>query len=600
MAQSIDAYYIETPVIPNKITASENQIKIGLSTKKISIGFAEQGYIQVGNGNIDDNNTVVEGDGFIFFDKLFVASNNPAANEFYSSDIVPVVDGVSSASIYKNYLEIAESIVFALRSDSELNALFDFWYGYEDYISSGTTYQYALVYIRAKIYTAELDLTTNFTATNTTQGNDFVINGKCYNLPYQDTSDPSDLGPIPNADAFITNGYATYKGDDMYDFGFYLDLYCAQAEYGTISTAQDMYGLGYIQQLTIPYNNKAIDNIHNIDLSGIIKNYVSTEVVNGKTTWYTNTSIAAYGFDYGVYYPQVNNIPRNFKMGTVFNLYSLNSALPKTVVNSKPEYYNWLYDTSFTKYMELEEDIVLSFFKADSERSYIKIGIDFQDGTYSYETYSYNLPVYETFSNYAPTAWHITGLSSDASYKGVHHIKLLWSYIKEQILVGDNKDKVPYSITIIVTDASNNIQLNTKLYFRRETINNNRINVAFLNDMGGFENYVFTGEVETTMKRKTNAFIKEQTVNTNVDYITATRSVDFSKVLKVSSQPLRDAEFSNLIELCKSAQIYIIDDNSDFIFTAVNNVSYSNKTLEDLAVVELEIYDALSENSITQ
>jgi hypothetical protein len=223
-------------------------------------------------------------------DLTFYAKDVPDRSSYFLTSVLD--DGSTN-----NATEIATSIAEAL-SSTILNRLY--------YIRSENQY----VYIQARENNGKLD----FTSDNVTISGNITLTTTQY-------------------------GIAQYDGSIVANYSLWTDILVQQnLQYGATPNTSNFLKQASIE---LPYN--AVDNQHKFDLAPVLRNFVSTPLIDfNATNFFTLPSmIAAYYCSYGERYPLIeNSLTKKRRVK--------GSTTPKYVINSSLE---WEVDNDLTDYV---------------------------------------------------------------------------------------------------------------------------------------------------------------------------------------------------------------------------------------------------------
>ncbi len=484
----------------------------------------------------------------------FESSAEPKINEFYSVDTIPA----------RTVNDVADSIAFAM------NANFSFRQRFYAVSSSNEVIIQALEY------------------------------GSKWDIRFNRLTIGSALGVSSNNDS-----NDNYRGQSFKDYAITGDLYIGSSgDFGSNLNRTNSY------RVSIMENAFSADNNYYFDVSGIIKNYISTPTPTlGATSMEKmNDALVNYYIVFFEKYDEFrNNYRRNFLKGHTSVKWGLNSSLDYLDVNDLTGYtfdnsstylqsgatlISYLTTSPSTKYVYPDvSNEFLSFLYYNGNGSqltgltfYFNVNTNYQDGTSSFNQFQ----IANRTINSTDGGLYCANVSPGLIFTGNTNGGLIM----------DN-----YEVQLYISGISGSYQVGeSKNYkFINDCVDNGQ-EITFLNSLNGWDSLLFNGETETTIERKSTTF--RRTIGytpTSTDKVNITSSIDFNKSYKLYSGSLNKEHIDWITtELSKSSDIRI---NIDDELIPINIISLDPTPLitnNDLFQLFIEYRYSKDENFITQ
>lgn len=537
---------------PANLTAAENPITYQIRTATSSIGQRAEMNIMIGGTGttISDGNRITFAIESPFeYTQTFYAKGFPnKSNYFLASELTNEI-GVKVGN--NSQAEIAQSLADALQQDAVLPKVY--YISYDGDIT---------INIKAK------EVGEKFTLANkvTRQGVYIYLNN-------------------------LTIGVNGFDGQQVDNYSIYTELFLNNNRLQYPDTGSSINYLR-IAELELPFNQ---NNVHNFDMSKILKNYVYSNRPEYDFTGYTilPDMMKPYFVRYGEKYPLVANTntkKKRFK-GTDNVKWIINSALDHYEVNNMSGYtettnYKFLSNSPNPKLIQRASQEFLYFIveKDLGETLDVRGDLYFYDGTTS---------TGQTFIEISTGTTNAGGV-----------LMLNLSYDKLGLAAyetsGSTIRKIKRAVFAVYKGGT---QYTESRAYRFEIEDKPRkFGIVFQNKLGGYDSFDFIGIVERTIDRSSGTYTVP--INYNQDgsagqgfKSTATFDTKVTNKLVMNSGWIDLEHFEWLKELLESNDVYSYT-TSNQNYLNVDAFKYNRSSLDDLYEVEITVTQTIYENSV--
>ena len=396
------------------------------------------------------------------------------------------------------------------------------------------------------------------------------------------------------------SGIAYYDGQLTANYSLYTELFILNGiEYGDTLTTGDYQR---ILELELPFNKT---NIHQFDLSSSIKNFVSTPKFDFGLTGFTYLSnwLCSYYCKYGEKYPLIQNTNTKKKRykGEIDKGYAVNSALNFEDPNSMNIYFGtsgitgvnnvkFLNTAGNTKYSHRDAQELMTFVLPKN---------------YLYATAVYgNIYLYDGSIYNNVKLFDITTTGNTINFGGATVIMV--GYDDMGLSTYESQSKIR-KVDIQVKQFSGSTWVSyteVKSYLLEIDEQPDNYNVVFLNKLGTYETYAFTGERIDTADISRDLYQKPYTLSPNGSaslgfQYNSTIDTNYTKTFTINTGIIDSLAFDYLQGLLQSNRIYHYDDVHQVYLNVIGQqVSKSTNTNE--YSVQVQFKETIIENNVNQ
>ena len=397
-----------------------------------------------------------------------------------------------------------------------------------------------------------------------------------------------------------------YQNQNKKDWAVWCDLYVNGR--GDMGNTIDRNYAEYVTSFEFSYKR---DNNYVVDCSGAVKNYLSTPTpaVDSATMTYLSGSTANYFLVFGQKYDEfLNNYRRKFLHGQTSVHWLFNSSLPFDNYNSLSSYtfnnstvalsgnnrksYLTNQPSSKQTYIFGKEYLSILYEDAatipDQINLYFNVDVNYVDGTV--DAGEFNIQTTDVL--YSGGCWTANvsadQMFTDTTYNG----KLIKSYTVRL-----------YKFTLVgVADNDLLIGKEQEYVIAHDCESEGLQNIMWRNSLGGWDTFVFNGELSSDIDRKITLFnyvlpLNYQRNYTNYVSYQSVDSVDFEKTYEAHTGFIDKNHFDWLVEIFKSSDVRILE-NDEWKRIIIKKGDAKANTNEDLFKLSLTYVYALPENYI--
>ena len=537
---------------PSNLTASENPISYEIRTATSSVGiYAEMNIIIAGTGTtISDGNAIQFALTSPFeYTQTFYAKGFPNKSNYFLASILTNEVGVNVGT--NTQAEIAQSLADSLQQDSVIPKVY-----YISYDGDVT------INLKAKEVGEKLTLANRVTRTGI-----YIV--------------------LDNVNVGV-NGY---DGQQVDNYSIYTEVFLNNNRLQYPNTGSS-YNYLRVAELELPFSQ---NNVHNFDISKILKNFVYSNRPSYDFTGYTilPDMMKPYFVRYGEKYPLVANTntkKKRFK-GTDDVKWVINSALGHYEKNNMSGYtestnYKFLSNSPNPKLIQRASQEYLYFVvdKDLGETIDVRGDLYFYDGT----------------SSTGQTFFEISTGTTNAG--GVLMLNL--SYDKLGLAAyevsGTTVRKIKRAEFAVYKGG---VQYTESRAYRFEIEDKPRkFGVVFQNKLGGYDSFDFIGIVERSVNRTSGTYTIPIGYNQDGSAgqgfkSTAKFDTKVTNKLVMNSGWIDLDHFEWLKELLESNDVYsYTTDNQNYL--NVDSFKYMRSSLDDLYEIEITVTQTIYENSI--
>lgn len=384
-------------------------------------------------------------------------------------------------------------------------------------------------------------------------------------------------------------GVDAFQGSLVNEYSIYADVYVGDGklEYGEELSAGTYNNFTTIE---LPFNKRT--NIHQFDVSQVMKNFVHTPKIDLTFTGFTvlPTMMRPFYLRYGEKYPLVanENTKKKRQKGETDFKWVINSALEWEQPNNMDDYITggtFLTNAPNPLQIQRNQTNFLYFvLPKDYGQTLNLVGdIEFYDGTSSSGI---------TFFNISTGTTNIGGVYAlNVSYDTLG----LLNYESS----GNTKIK---RVTFSVNDDSG-AYTESRIYRFEIDEQPRKFGVSFENKLGGTDTFDFIGVVENSIDRTIKSYTVPREITSNGSSpqgfkSNATYDTKITKNIVVNSGWIDQDHFDWLIELLSSNNIYSYSEPNQNYLNLVD-FSYIKSSLDDLFEIEITFTHTIFENNIT-
>jgi len=555
-----------TVVEPSTILASENPIMLSIATAIFD------GNSDVSETTLTIQSGITSGYRIVFnltspveYTATFYAKSFPNKINYFLSNTL--TDSGNNYIKNNNNNEIADSLAQVLQDDIIINSNY--------YINVSSN----VVTLVAKTSSSRFDITTS-NVTTYNAANAVVTTGVTLTV--------------------VENGSDYYEGDILDNYNIFSEVYGSKTniEYGTTLST----GLFDRQtELQLPYQK---DNIMKFDFSEICKSFVHTPKPDYELSGFTTitTYMQPFFFKYGEIYPLIANTNTNKKRlkGTTGYKWVCNAALDYEQENSMSGYTGttlstylrnvpFLTNSPTVKQASREQRELLYFIvpkNLNQGTLAVKGDIVFWDGT---------TLASQTF---------ITISTGSTNFGGAFCVNVSFDILGLDVIESSN-NKLIKQLNIGVysgTGTTRNVtELKSFAYDLEERTN--RVGISWLNKLGTFDSFDFTGLAENGLDRTSKSYTIARDINLDGSLnkgfkYNATYDTAVTKKLTVNSGWINSQTFDWLMELINSNEVYVYSNDYDN-YVNITGFKYSKSSNDTLYNLELQFNETISQNNIT-
>lgn len=403
--------------------------------------------------------------------------------------------------------------------------------------------------------------------------------GKRYNLNFI-SSDPDIQG------ISATNSSNWNRAQTLKDYSVYIDVYVnSSGTYADLTSRNASIKVGSVE---IDYQK---NNSYDFDVSSFVQPYCKTSIPTiGASTFQSDTGATTNVYCvFGELYDEFsNNFRKGFPIGQTSIVWVHNSALKYSEINNLSAYTvssttplgtnrKFLTNSPSVKETYSNQKEFLSVI-ADGSSNFacgVRGTILYYDGSTS------------SYVNKLNTAFSTGGHKiADVSYS---NLGFTGSTPIRKYTVQLYRDTVPQSNDIGVSEI--------KTYeLLPDCPSDYQKNILWVNSLGGWDSFMFNGEMEQSSKRKSDIFITSpdytpsETERLNTDY-----QIDVEFITTIKSSWINKNHFDWLFDLSKSDDVRVLQNNK-FIPINIVKFDYQMDTIDDVYQVTIEYKTAIEEN----
>lgn len=432
----------------------------------------------------------------------------------------------------------------------------------------------------------------------TSSGTSITLTSKEYGNSYDLTTSNVTIGGSNLTLTNTTSGVAEFDGQLSANYSLYAELFIDDTrEYGETNV---ITAYKRIIELELPFNN---DNLHQFDFSGTIKNFTSSPKIdfNFTGTTFLGDMITSYTLKYGEKYPLVansNTKKKRFKGQTGYG-YAINSSLPFENQNNMNVYLGttgvtgqsnvvFLNTAPDTKYSHRDAKEFISFIVTKDYVNALAVfgDITLYDGTSTTNVKLFDITTSGATTNFGGVAIVSVGYDNLglSSYETSSKIRKVDVQVKQ--LYGGSY--IPYS-----TVKSYLLEID------EQPVN---FNVAFLNSLGVYETYAFTGELQETSEISKDSYQRPYPIDfsgaaaVGFEY-NSTIDTRYTKTYVVNTGIIDADTYYFLQGLLQSNRIYRYDDTHQNYLNVISQTTVKS-TLTNEYSLQVQFKETISENNV--
>lgn len=434
----------------------------------------------------------------------------------------------------------------------------------------------------------------------TSSGTSVTLTSKEYGNSYDLNSLNVTIGGSNLTLTNIVSGIAEYDGQLSANYSLYAELFIDDTrEYGE-TNIPSLYKR--IIELELPFNN---DNIHQFDFSGTIKNFTSSPKIdfNFTGTTFLGDMITSYTLKYGEKYPLVansNTKKKRYKGQTGYG-YAINSSLPFESQNNMNSYLGvtgvtgqtgvlFLNTAPNTKYSHRDSKEFMSFIISKDYTNPLAVygNIYNYDGSSSSDIKLFDITISGSTTNFGGVA--IVSVGYDDLGLSAYETSSKIRKIDVQIKQNYGGTYLPYS------------EIKSYLFDIDEQPAN--FNVAFLNSLGVYETYTFTGELQETSEVSKDSYQKPYPIDfsgaaaVGFEY-NSTIDTRYTKTYTVNTGIISADVYYFLQGLLQSNRIYRYDDTHQNYLNVLGQTTIKSSNDNEYSL-QIQMKETISENNVNQ
>ena len=386
----------------------------------------------------------------------------------------------------------------------------------------------------------------------------------------------------------VQAGVDAYQGSLVDDYSLYVDVYVGDGntEYGDVLSAGTYNNF---TTLELPFSQ---DNIHQFDVSEIMKTFVYTPKPDYTFTGFTriSTMLRPFYVSYGEKYPLVanTNTKKKRSKGDIGYKWSINSALQWEDANNMDAYFTggtFLTNSPNPLDIQRGQTNFLYFIlpKDIGTTLTLKGDIDFYDGTSTTGV---------TFIDIA---------SGTTNVGGVYILNVSYDTLGLAAYEASGNTKVKRCTFGVYSGAA--LYSEERTYRFEIDEQPRKFGVSFENKLGGYDTFDFVGVVENTISRTAKNYTIPREIRSDGSSPQgfknlATYDTKVVNQVIVNSGWIDEDHFDWLRELLESNNIYSYSEvNQNYL--NVGGYTYKKSSLDDLYEMEVTFNHTIFNNSIT-
>jgi hypothetical protein len=421
-----------------------------------------------------------------------------------------------------------------------------------------------------------------------------ILNGVNYNA-YRPNNTLTSTGVTLTV---VQQGTDNFEGAILEDYSLYAEVYGSKndIQYGSTLNVNDF---NRITEVQLPYQT---NNIHVFNFNQVCKSFVSTPKPDYEFTGFTTVStyLQPFYFKYGEFYPLIQNTntkKKKYKGQTGYK-WVANAALNYEAANNMSAYTGitsggFLRDIPYLTNAPLKKqtskrqrELLYFIVPKDLGQGVIDVrgSVTFWDGSV--------LPI-QVFTTISTNAFNFGGaflINVSFDNLGLPAIENTYNKLIKQLDIA------------VYTGGVRNLTVNkTYVYDLEERVN--RIGISWLNKLGTFDTFDFSGLSEDAIDRTSKEYTILKNINADGSLASGYKSktnydVEVTKKVKVNTGWINASTFNWLLELLNSNDVYIYTttvDNS----VRITGFKYSKSSNDTLYNVELELTNTAGENNVS-
>lgn len=431
-------------------------------------------------------------------------------------------------------------------------------------------------------------------------GNTVTLSAKEYNEQYDLSSDNVTITGSNLSIANIQSGVAQYDGQLSANYSVYCELFVDETSEFGVTESEETYLRA--AELELPYQS---DNLHQFDMSPVLKNFVSSPKIDFSFTGSTfmGDMLASYYVKYGERYPLIpnsNTKKKRYKGTTDFG-WCINSALNFEDANDMGSYIPDAGETSGVTFLNTAENTKYAhrdgkeFLNIVFRQAYpyplaVFVDINMYDGTVHEDVKLYDITTSGSTNNFGgvaimSVAYDCTCISDyETGGAKIRSVDAQVRYTK------DGVNWLPYS------------EVKTMRYELDEQPSN--FNVTFLNKLGTYETYSFVGErvneSEITRENYQRPFELNTDGSANLGFqYNSTYDTDYTKVFILNTGIIDLDTYEFLQGLLNSTRIYHYDDVHQTYLNILDQTSTRSTNTNEYSI-QIVVQETINENNVSQ
>ncbi len=393
--------------------------------------------------------------------------------------------------------------------------------------------------------------------------------------------------------------YDNYRSQSLKDYAIWNDLYINSN--GDFGSNLNRSGSTRVAQFENAYT---ADNEYNVDVSGVIKNYVSTPLpllLSASTIIQENGSLVNYYLVGGEKYDEFNNGYKrqflNYQTGVYWalnastGLTDQNYLAPYVFSNATGTTARFLTNQPQTKQTYALADEYLSILYSNSGGAQLP-GLQFYwyvDIYYSNGTIAHNA-----------VQMHMTTIPSDGG--GCYRLNVGPSTIgvREDLLFFGSRIKgYGVHMQMVGSALTNDYTVSTVQKYELVDEPNRGKLIQWLNPLGRWDSFYFNGNLEQDLDRKSSTFTTPIGFDVQAtDRMLNENNIELSRVYTLNSGVMNKEHFDWIYEIAKSTDIRIKENNTlkPIILKKINWKCESS--FEDTYSISIDYVYAVEENYV--
>lgn len=550
---------------PRFMVASENPIPLFISTAQFDpVRVHSETLFTIQSGISNNYRLVFNLTSPAIYQATFTAKDFPNKSQYFLSNILRDADGVFQTT--NNNTHIANSLAQSIVDDPFISQYY--------YVNTSG----ASLTLKAKIASSRFDLTTA-------------------NVSRFNASTPVTTGITITQ---IESGTDRFEGDLLDNYSVFAEVYVPieNKEFGEELNDGDFNRL---TELQLPYNP---ENVMKFDFSTILKSQVSTPKPDYEFTGFTTltTYMQPCLIKYGEVYPLIaNTTTKKKRVKNNTNIFwVLNAALNFEVANDMRAYTGetsggylvnvpFLTNSPEAKWSSRRQKELLYFIvPKDLNEGLLDVRgtVYFWDGT--------SLPV-QTF--------YTISTGSSINFGGSFCINVSFDNLGLNLVEASSNRLIKELNISVYSGNGARFLTKTKTYKYYLEERPNRIGLSWLNKLGTFDSFDFTGLEEDSIERSSKDYTVPRDIRADGSSPIGFKSkasydVLTTKKATINSGWIDQETFDWLLELVSSNEIYIYSADYDNYVT-ISGFKYSKSTNDNRFNIELQITWTSPENNIS-